>query len=55
MIIRSEKGVRSEVLESIYKALGQVIKEETCYYTETELKQLKERDFIKIGGTLTNE
>lgn len=50
MIIRSDQGVKSEVLESIYKALGQVIKEESCYYTETELKELKNRDFIKLEG-----
>lgn len=50
MIIRSDRGVTSEVLESIYKALGQVIKEESCYYTETELKELKNRDFIKLEG-----
>lgn len=50
MIIRSDKGVSARVLESIYKTLGQVIKEEACYYTRAELEQLKKRDFIKLGG-----
>ncbi len=50
MIIRSEKGVTAESLKSIYKTLGQVIKDETCFYTQDELKDLKNRDFIKIGG-----
>lgn len=50
MIIRSEKGVTAESLANIYKALGQVIKEESCFYTKEELKELKEGDFIKLGG-----
>ena len=54
MIIRSEKGVTGEVLESIYKALGQVIKDESCYYTRAELKELEEKDFIKLGGVKQN-
>ena len=49
MIIRS-KGVTSEALENIYKTLRQVIKDESCFYTKEELKDLKEKDFIKIGG-----
>lgn len=49
MIIRS-KGVKAEELANIYKILGQVIKDETCFYTKDELKDLKEKDFIKIGG-----
>lgn len=48
MIIRNEKGVTSEALISIYKTLGQVIKDEDCYYTKTELNELKEKDFIKL-------
>ena len=48
MIIRSEKGVTAEVLSNIYKILGQVIKDEDCYYTKPELEELKERDFIKL-------
>lgn len=50
MIIRSDKGVSAGVLESIYRTLGQVIKEETCYYTQAEVKDLQKRDFIKLGG-----
>lgn len=48
MIIRSSKGVTGEVLSEIYKTLGQVIKDESCFYTKTELEELKERDFIKL-------
>ena len=48
MIIRSEKGVTGEVLSEIYKILGQVIKDEDCYYTKTELEELKTRDFIRL-------
>ena len=54
MVIRSVKGVRSEVLESIYKTLGQVIKEESCFYTKTELKELKDKDYILLGGLKNN-
>ena len=51
MIIRSTKGVTAEVLESIYKTLGQVIKDESCFYTKEELESLKEKDFILLGGS----
>lgn len=54
MVVRSEKGVRSEVLESIYKTLGQVIKDESCYYTKTELKDLKDKGYILLGGLKNN-
>lgn len=54
MIIRSVKGVTGEVLSNIYKTLGQVIKDESCYYTKDELKELKERDYINIGGVKNN-
>jgi hypothetical protein len=54
MIIRSEKGVTGEALFSIYKALGQVIKDESCFYTKPELEKLKEKDFIKVGGAANN-
>lgn len=51
MIIRSEKGVTAESLSNIYKALGQVIKDEDCFFTKDELVELnKNRDFIKLGG-----
>lgn len=50
MIIRSDRGVSPRVLESIYKTLGQVIKEESCYYTRDEVEELKKRDFILLGG-----
>jgi hypothetical protein len=50
LIIRSEKGVTAESLANIYKALGQVIKDETCFFTKDELEDLKNRDFIKLGG-----
>lgn len=53
MIIRS-KGVKVEVLEIIYNTLNQVIKDESCFYTKEELKELPNKDFIKIGG-LNNE
>jgi hypothetical protein len=53
LIIRS-KGVTAEVLENIYKTLSQVIKDETCFYTKDELKELKNRDFILIGGSNQN-
>lgn len=53
MIVRS-KGVKAEVLSDIYKTLSQVIKDESCFYTKDELKGLKDRDFIKIGGSLKN-
>lgn len=53
MIIRS-KGVKAEALENIYKTLGRVIKDESCFYTKDELKGLKDKDFIKIGGSLKN-
>lgn len=52
MIIRSDKGVSPEVLGNIYKTLGQVIKDESCFYTKDELKGLEEKSFKKlIGGT----
>lgn len=51
MIIRSDKGVSVRVLESIYKTLGQVIKEETCYYTQAEVEELKKKDYILLGGS----
>lgn len=50
MIIRSDKGVSPEVLGNIYKTLGQVIKDESCYYTRAEVEELQKRDFIKVGG-----
>ena len=53
MIIRS-KGVKAEVLEDIYKTLNRVIKDESCFYTKEELKDLKNKDYILIGG-LKNE
>jgi len=49
LIIRA-KGVKAEILEDIYKTLNRVIKDEACFYTKDELKDLKEKDFIKIGG-----
>lgn len=49
LIIRS-KGVTAEALENIYKTLSQVIKDETCFYTKDELKQLKDKEYILIGG-----
>ena len=49
MIIRS-KGIKPEALENIYKTLGQVIKEDSCFYTNDAGKDLKKRGFIKIGG-----
>lgn len=49
MIIRS-KGVKAEVLEDIYKTLNRVIKDETCFYTKDELKDLKNKEYILIGG-----
>ena len=49
MIIRS-KGVKAEVLENIYKTLNRVIKDESCFYTKEELKDLQKKEFIKIGG-----
>lgn len=54
MIIRNQKGVSGEVLSNIYKTLGQVIKDESCYYTKSELEELKEKDFINIGGVKNN-
>lgn len=49
MIIRS-KGVKAEVLEDIYKTLNRVIKDESCFYTKDELKELKDKEYILIGG-----
>ena len=49
MIIRS-KGVKPENLEQIYKTLSKVIKEDSCFYTKEEVKDLNKRGFIKIGG-----
>lgn len=49
LIIRS-KGVTAEALENIYKTLSQVIKDETCFYTKEELKELKDKEYILIGG-----
>ena len=49
MIIRS-KGVKAEVLEDIYKTLNRVIKDESCFYTKEELKELKNKEYILIGG-----
>lgn len=54
MIIRNEKGVSAKVLSNIYKTLGQVIKEESCYYTKAELEELKEKDYILLGGLKDN-
>jgi len=53
LIIRS-KGVKAEALANIYKTLSQVIKDESCFYTKEELKDLKNKDYILIGG-LKNE
>lgn len=50
MIIRA-KGVKAEVLENIYETLRQVIKDEDCFYTKEELKELKNRGFILLGGS----
>ena len=49
MIIRS-KGVKAEALANIYKTLSQVIKDESCFYTKEELKDLKNKEYILIGG-----
>ena len=49
MIVRS-KGIKAEVLNDIYKTLSQVIKEDSCFYTKDEVKDLNKRGFIKIGG-----
>ena len=49
MIIRA-KGVKAEVLEDIYKTLNRVIKDESCFYTKDELKELKNKEYILIGG-----
>lgn len=49
MIIRS-KGIKAENLEQIYKTLSKVIKEDSCFYTKDEVKELNKRGFIKIGG-----
>lgn len=49
MIIRNSKGVTAEVLSNIYKTLGQVISDETCYYTKDEVEELQNRDFIKLN------
>lgn len=49
MIIRS-KGVKAEALANIYKTLSQVIKDESCFYTKEELKELKNKEYILIGG-----
>jgi hypothetical protein len=49
LIIRS-KGVKAEVLEDIYKTLNRVIKDESCFFTKDELKELKDKEYILIGG-----
>jgi hypothetical protein len=49
LIIRS-KGIKAENLEQIYKTLSKVIKEDSCFYTKDEVKDLNKRGFIKIGG-----
>ena len=49
MIIRS-KGIKAENLEQIYKTLSKVIKEDSCFYTKEEVKDLHKRGFIKVGG-----
>ena len=54
MIIRSSKGVTAESLINIYKTLGQVIKDDSCFYTTKELEELKNRDFIKLRGGSNN-
>ena len=54
MIIRSKKGVTAEVLSNIYKTLGQVIKDETCFYTKEDLEQLENRGFKKLNGGAFN-
>ena len=53
LIVRS-KGVKAEALANIYKTLSQVIKDESCFYTKEELKELKNKEYILIGG-LKNE
>lgn len=54
MIIRS-KGVKAENLEAIYKTLSQVIKDDSCFYTQDEVKELKKNsDFIMLKGGSTN-
>lgn len=55
MIIRNSRGVTAESLEIIYKTLGRIIKDETCFYTKDELKELKNKDFILLGGSCKNE
>ena len=48
MIIRNSNGVTVEALDNIYKALDQVIKDPSCYYSKEELKELQNRDFINL-------
>ena len=53
MIIRGE--ITSEKLELIYNTIGQVIKNEKCYYTEEEIEKLKKDDKNIFLGRKKNE
>ena len=49
MIIRQKPT--QEVLEQIYKAIQKNIKNQECYYTDEEIKELKQNNknnFIKV-------
>lgn len=47
MIVREER-VKAEVLKAIYKTIGELITDEDCFYTEDELQELEEKEFIKL-------
>ena len=48
MIIREER-VSEDVLKAIYKTIGEIIKDEDCFYTKDELEELrKHKDYIKL-------
>lgn len=42
MIIRG--NAKKETLEHIVKVINSIIKNEDCYYTKDELKELKEKE-----------
>lgn len=54
MIVREER-VSEDVLRAIYQTLKEIIKDPECFYTKTELEELrKSKEYKKLGGTKEN-
>ena len=53
MVVRGK--ISKEKLEQIYSTIGQVIKNEKCYYTEEEVETLKKDNKNIFLGRSKNE